>query len=214
MRIISHRGNLNGPSDQENTIQAIHKALILGYDVEIDIWLEHGKLFLGHDYGQYHVQDESILKDERVWIHAKNLEALQYLLANFSECNIFWHQNDDYTLTSKGIIWTYPRKKVCEKSVIVALDPVDIEMSLKKDIIGICTDYPIYLKEGLFKREVEKRYAEYVYNCACVEETALSFREFIDAISDGKCEICLVHPEEKCGCKKLNLDNKLDTMSK
>ena len=25
-------------------------------------------------------------------------------------CHYFWHQEDDYTITSKGIIWAYPGK--------------------------------------------------------------------------------------------------------
>lgn len=200
MRIISHRGNLKGPDKQENTVQAIHRALILGYDVEVDVWMEHGKLYLGHDYGQYWVQNEEMLRDERIWIHAKNLDALTYLLENFKEPHIFWHQEDDYTLTSKGTIWTYPGKAVSRSSIIVALEPWDIEEAFNEKPMGICTDNPEYLRSLLEKTKNEKRYTEYVYNCGCVEETPITFREFEIALKNGKCEVCLVHPTEKCEC--------------
>ena len=39
MKVISHRGNLNGPNKQtENTIESIKTAINLGFDVEIDVW--------------------------------------------------------------------------------------------------------------------------------------------------------------------------------
>ena len=37
MKIISHRGNLNGPSKElENNVSQIEQCLQMGYDVEID----------------------------------------------------------------------------------------------------------------------------------------------------------------------------------
>lgn len=45
---------------------------------------------------------------------------------------------------------------------------------------------------------MEKRYGEYVYQCACVELTPLSFGEFCKEISEGKCENCLINPGCKC----------------
>lgn len=50
MKIISHRGNLNGPNKQtENTIESIKLAINLGFDVEIDVWYIDNILYLGHD---------------------------------------------------------------------------------------------------------------------------------------------------------------------
>jgi hypothetical protein len=203
MRIISHRGNLNGPDKtSENSIDRIIQAIDQGFDVEIDVRVENDQLWLGHDVSEYLVSRSFLIDNRsRLWLHLKNFEAVKYFSKNLPHLNFFWHQNDDYTLTSAKYIWTYPRKNVCDRSIIVALDPVEIFLYQKSEAAGICTDYPMYLKEELLKLGVEKRYTEYVYNCACVEETALSFREFMDAISNGKCEICLVHPEEKCSCK-------------
>ena len=39
MKLIAHRGNVNGPNpDKENHTDYINEAIILGYDVEIDVW--------------------------------------------------------------------------------------------------------------------------------------------------------------------------------
>jgi len=206
MRIISHRGNLNGPSEGENSVSNIIKAIELGFDVEVDVSVENNQIWLGHDKPEYLVSKSFLIDNRfRLWLHLKNFEAMEFFMENLPHLNFFWHQEDDYTLTSTKKIWTYPGKEVCKNSVIVALDPIDIFLYYKKDIKGICTDYPEYLKKEIDKLQVEKRYSEYVYQCACVEETAITFREFIDAISDGKCEICLVHSEEKCGCKNAKI---------
>ena len=46
MKLIAHRGNVNGPDPlTENTPEKIESAITAGYDVEIDIWYdEEGKL--------------------------------------------------------------------------------------------------------------------------------------------------------------------------
>ena len=61
MILISHRGNINGPNkDKENSLSYIQEAINLGYDVEIDLWVINGELFLGHDSPQYIVNFEWI----------------------------------------------------------------------------------------------------------------------------------------------------------
>ena len=75
---------------------------------------------------------------EKFWIHCKNLEALNFMLVQ-KDFNFFWHQEDDYTLTSKGYIWTYPNQPVLAKNIIV------IEGKIKKselpECYGICSDF-------------------------------------------------------------------------
>ena len=46
MRLISHRGNLNGTSSYENHPEHIHKALLKGFDVEIDVWFQKENFYL------------------------------------------------------------------------------------------------------------------------------------------------------------------------
>jgi len=50
MIFISHRGNIAGKiSNLENTQEYIVTALEKGYNVEIDIWYQKEKFYLGHD---------------------------------------------------------------------------------------------------------------------------------------------------------------------
>ena len=62
--------------------------------------------------------------------------------------NYFWHQDDDYTLTSQGLIWTYPGKKTTSNSIVVM--PERFDKNLEKEyngVYGICSDYVAILRE-------------------------------------------------------------------
>jgi len=140
---IAHRGNIDGPDPStENHPEQVLRAISLGFDVEVDVWVTGDELFLGHDEPTYRVTAEYLKSiGDHAWYHCKNLLALEYLLSNMPELNFFWHEEDRFTLTSRGHIWTYPGQPVTEKSVIV-----DLEVSNVKrygDIpYAICTDYP------------------------------------------------------------------------
>lgn len=139
MKIISHRGNLNGREpDNENCEDYISLALKHGFDVEVDVWYLKNNFWLGHDEAQTMI-DVNFLNNENLWIHAKNLDALYKLTEHELKSNFFWHQSDDYTLTSKNFIWTYPEKKVVDKTVIVSNE---FDMYVLSGY-GICTDFPI-----------------------------------------------------------------------
>lgn len=141
IKLIAHRGLINGPNkNAENTPNAIQIALNENFDVELDLWVIYGKYYLGHDEPQYQV-DEKFLSHPGLWIHAKNLEALVQL-AN-TDWNYFWHQEDDFTLTSKGFIWTYPEKPLSEKSIRVLPEQSDPEFLTvyAKQCYGICSKF-------------------------------------------------------------------------
>ncbi len=139
MILISHRGNIGGPHpDKENSPEYILEALSFGFDVEIDVWLERDKFYLGHDHSEFLI-DKSFLFNEKLWCHAKNLDALTALLKE-PTIHCFWHQCDDVTLTSKQYIWTYPGKKIASERAI-AVKP---ESQISWDISmaeGICSDF-------------------------------------------------------------------------
>lgn len=138
MKIISHRGNLNGPNPStENSIPAINIALEYGFDVEVDVWFKNHKWYLGHDRPIYQVE-ESFLQNKKLWCHAKNLDALNLMVKN-KKIHCFWHQNDDFTLTSKNYIWTYPNKYTTDNSIIVLIK----KQKIPKKTFGICTDFPV-----------------------------------------------------------------------
>jgi hypothetical protein len=136
---ISHRGNVDGKiKNIENSPDYVQRALSLGYEVEIDVWFVDGSFYLGHDEPLYLVQ-ESFLENENFWCHAKNEEAFNKMMVN-SNIHCFWHQTDDYTLTSKGIPWVFPGKKVHNNSIWV-LPENTIYKNIMINCLGICSDY-------------------------------------------------------------------------
>ena len=135
MKFISHRGNINGKNlELENNPTYIKEAIKKGYDVEIDVWFID-TFYLGHDKPEYKVT-KSFLENTKLWCHAKNLLALENLQK--LKTKYFWHQEDDYTLTSNGYIWTYPGKKLSKKSICVL--PELKKIRIPKHISGICSD--------------------------------------------------------------------------
>lgn len=144
MKLISHRGNISGRIESlENNPDYIDKAIENGYDVEIDIWCINNVLYLGHDKAQYEITIEWIrYRITNLWIHCKNIDALLYL-QNHEDVgqytNYFWHQNDDITLTSFNIIWTYPNKQLSNNSVCVL--PELYNQEVPNFVYGVCSDY-------------------------------------------------------------------------
>jgi hypothetical protein len=137
MIVISHRGNIDGKNlDFENNPKHIQNLLDKGIDVEIDVWCYKNNFYLGHDEPLYKINKKFLLQ-KKLWCHAKNLKSLENLLNFKTVC--FWHQEDNYTLTSNGFIWTYPKMNVNKKSIIVDLD---ISWKNKKyECFGVCSDY-------------------------------------------------------------------------
>ncbi len=140
---IAHRANIYGKTDVENTPKQIDYCINNGFDVEIDLWSIDQNLFLGHDYPEHKI-DFQFLEDrnKKLWIHCKN-ESTLFLLQNH-DMNYFWHENDDFTLTSKKFIWTYPNKQnILANNQII----LDFNSITKKQIeyysgriYGICSD--------------------------------------------------------------------------
>lgn len=136
MILISHRGNISGPNpEQENVPDYILQALGNGFDVEVDVWYKEQRWFLGHDRPE-HLIDAQFLENEKIWCHAKNLDAL-YCLSQL-RVTYFWHENDAATLTSNGYIWTYPGKKLTPLSISVLPEQSNI---WSEEIAGVCSDY-------------------------------------------------------------------------
>jgi len=143
MKIISHRGLIYGPNkNKENKPDEIEKVLLQGFDCEIDVWAIYDKWFLGHDEPQYEIP-VSFLGKQGLWIHCKNLDALYKLNDSVFNYEYFWHQNDDFTLTSGNFIWTYPGKHLTKNSIAVLpeFNKDYWEYVKSVTIYGICTDY-------------------------------------------------------------------------
>lgn len=138
MILISHRGNINGRiPEEENKPEYILSAIKQGYDCEIDVWLTEKGLYLGHDHPTFVVPPD-FLRQKGLWCHAKNLGALNYLLKNNIHC--FWHQEDDYTITSRGVIWAYPGKPLSCSSICAMPEYVNKNFEGLNMCAGVCSD--------------------------------------------------------------------------
>lgn len=139
MFFISHRGNIDGVSEYENSPFYILQAIDKDFDVEIDLRVDNNKWYLGHDSCAYPINESFLLDNKnRLWCHAKNITALTLLLKLDMTC--FWHQNDYYTLTSNNYIWTYPMQDLQEYSICLDQQPWS-KNKLYHSCAGICSDY-------------------------------------------------------------------------
>lgn len=139
--LIAHRGNTRGPDvTRENSPEYIDEAISNGFDVEIDVWVNKDKLALGHDYMQYEISPTFLFERASVlWCHAKNLDALIFLTKN--SLHAFSHDKDDYVLTSKGVIWSFPGKPLTPDVVCVMPERANYTKDELKNCKGICSDF-------------------------------------------------------------------------
>jgi len=140
MKLISHRGNLSEKnSNKENKPEYILKALENKFDVEVDVWYLNKNWYLGHDQPQYKIEYD-FLQSKKLWLHAKNGDAFFNLL-NDKKKNVFYHTDEDWVLTSKKYIWTYPNQALYPNSICVL--PEKGYLGNLKNCYGICSDYII-----------------------------------------------------------------------
>jgi len=148
MKLISHRGNIAGPiSKLENSPAYLFNAIESGYDVEVDVWISQGMIYLGHDAPTYLVDEQLITELSRAaWFHCKNYEAFNYFLD--SPYRFFSHDKDPYAvvLGLNRYIWCYPGQPVPPKRGIEVLPEwnmglTELSSLLNKPIFGVCSDY-------------------------------------------------------------------------
>ena len=144
MRLISHRGNLDGPEpDKENRPTFIQAAIDLGYDVEVDVRLIDGNLFLGHDKPDYPVDIQWLLaRRSSLWIHAKNFPAMNLLIDHGFQ--VFCHQADKHAVIGNTrYLWSCDVAEANERSVIPLISAEEIEANKGLDMRfhGVCSDY-------------------------------------------------------------------------
>jgi hypothetical protein len=151
MKIIAHRGNLNGPNPHfENNPIYLDIALDANFDIEIDVWKIFDSWYLGHDEPQYLVPFNWFKKRQSlIWIHCKNYESLEYFnQLNNNNFNYFWHETDNFTLTSKGFVWTYPKIKLMENSICVL--PEKGYVGKIEKCYAVCTDFAKKVNAGKY----------------------------------------------------------------
>lgn len=143
MKPISHRGNLTGADPKiENNPAHIQMLLDCRMECEIDLWANDGRLSLGHDQPDYWVTP-GYLKQRGLWIHCKNLAALEACVgikASAPWLNYFWHQNDNYVVTSQGNIWAFPDQEPPNSQDGVIVD-LSSDWRTKKYNCKVCVDW-------------------------------------------------------------------------
>jgi hypothetical protein len=151
MKLISHRGNINGRIEEaENSIPYISDTMSLGYDVEIDIWYINNILYLGHDGPQYKTDLNWLLRNmERLWIHCKDFSSLNYLIKY--PLRVFYHEKENQTIINQcNLIWSHDLSNISQNSIIPLLNLNEIQSYdfSKKDVYGVCSDFVIILKDS------------------------------------------------------------------
>lgn len=149
-RYIAHRGNTNGRDPtRENTPAYIDQALKDGFDVEIDVWVINGDIYLGHDGPETSIGLDFLeLRKDNLWCHAKNLDALCMLVDKEYHC--FSHDTDNYILTSRGFIWAFPGQDLNEKTICVMPERAQYSDKDLQSCVAICSDLvcPLRAKFG------------------------------------------------------------------
>lgn len=150
MKLIAHRGNVDGPQPKwENRPEHIMDAVEAGFDVEVDVLYSGDTLLLGHDFSNSRMANIEFWEFfyaniEKFWIHCENPSALYYFLRK-QVGNFFFHNDDLYTLTSRGDLWCYPGAPILESSTqktVVACMPEKADPNWEFEVAdAICSDY-------------------------------------------------------------------------
>lgn len=151
MILISHRGNLSKKNEEtENSIPSINKALSLDLDVEVDVWYIDNKFYLGHDEPKY-LTDINYLNNPKLWCHTKNKEALLEFKSCGKPIHYFWHQDDSFTITSMGYIWSHYKTTSVSPYSICVLPEYNTNNNIEKikNSLGICSDKIFIYKNQL-----------------------------------------------------------------
>jgi hypothetical protein len=150
MKLISHRGNVNGPQPhKENRPSYIDCAIRQGYDVEIDVTFLEGNFWLGHDTPDYKIELSWMLpRKDNLWFHCKDLLSCIKLLESHVDFKSFCHRADPYVLTTTGHIWVHEFSDVINDKCIIPLLTREELLSQHKQFkpYAICTDFPSLLK--------------------------------------------------------------------
>lgn len=156
-KLIAHRGLIEGPSKElENNLNNILTNIKLFPFLinEIDIWIDSENIYLGHDNKDNVINPEILFDNyKNLIIHFKGIilntnESLKIFNQITEKCHYFVHQEDDFSITNKGWVWTHPRKGFVKNTICVLPEKfTSIDEALKhklfSNLLGVCTDYPL-----------------------------------------------------------------------
>ena len=142
---ICHRGNLHGPvKELENNFGVLIQRSLHGYHVEVDVWYWEKNLWLGHDRPEYKITFDWLLSSKRRLIHAKDGATFEYLLQESgkraADLHIFYHTEEDYVLTNKGLVICYPGKPLLEGSLCMMPERATYRQEDMQKCFSVCSD--------------------------------------------------------------------------
>lgn len=160
MKLISHRGNINGTiSSEENKPSYIDCAIQSGYDVEIDVRFINNQFYLGHDNPDYIVNDVWILeRRDNLLIHCKDLDSVCEFKRRGWDLKCFCHVADPYVLTSDGYVWIHDLTlNLNDRCIIPLITMDDVRLYNKGIVYAVCTDVVKFAEyelasKGLYKK--------------------------------------------------------------
>jgi hypothetical protein len=142
---ICHRGNLHGANPKlENNFGILIQRAIQGYHVELDVWYIDEQLWLGHDKPDHKISLEWLASNKRRLIHAKDGPAFEYLLREAGkrglDLHVFYHTEEDYVLTNKGLIICYPGKPLLQGSLCMMPERASYSSEDLRKSFSLCSD--------------------------------------------------------------------------
>lgn len=142
---ICHRGNINGSvKELENNFGVLIQRSIQGHQVEVDVWYHENHLWLGHDKPEYKITLEWLASDKKRLIHAKDGKTLEYILQESGkralDLHVFYHTDEDYVITNKGLVICYPGKPLLEGSVCMMPEKASYTEEQLRKVFVICSD--------------------------------------------------------------------------
>lgn len=159
MLLISHRGNISGKNfKRENSQSYLQEALDAGYFVEMDIIYGDGKYYHGHEWGgrRGEVDPDFLGRNwQKLLIHCKDRESIIFCAENFSPLNYFYHDRDDFALSS--YMWSIAHSRILDQiafnddnyvdgSVCMLPEKFGLSKESLKNCSGICSDIISFYK--------------------------------------------------------------------
>lgn len=145
MRIISHRGNVDGPGSQCELVN-VESAFAAGFDVEVDVRLLNNTLYVGHDAPIYPLPDAWFQPNliDRIWFHAKDIDAHRVMLG--LGVKTFMHDDEPWVMVG-DLKWHHPRLNptLSFQNDDIALDVVGFPRlnPASRGMYAVCTDWPL-----------------------------------------------------------------------
>ena len=88
-------------------------------------------------------EDVHYIRGPATQVHAKDIPALFTFSQQVMGLRAFWHQEDRYTITTNGLLWTYPGAILTPRSICVMPERVSEAYAEEdlKNCAGICSDF-------------------------------------------------------------------------